>query len=492
MLDSPHRGGGMRSALGLIELVTFLSIPTISPAGQPVSFNSPVVFSAGNKPSSVTTGDFNHDGNLDLAVADAGGSNITIRLGNGKGGFSYEAAYTVGSGPASIVTGDFNGDGKLDLAVAIEGVYPNWGSTVAVLMGNGDGTFQAPVSYAVGTQPDSVAVGDFNRDGKLDLAVISVASATVSILVGNGNGTFRPAQFYSAGSFADAVAVGDFNGDGKPDLAISNSSVCSLGDQGYVSILLGNGDGTFQPPVGYVAGEGPIATAVADFNGDGKPDLAVVNNCSSDISIFIGNGDGTFQSQGSYFVYPNNPTAIAVGDFNGDGKPDLAVIDSDVSILLGNGDGTFQLFVSYWAGEANSAAVGDFTSDGKPDLVLTSSNNMVVILAGNGNGAFQQPLDYTVFTGNANYGSSWVAYGDFNRDGKLDLVVSISGFAEFGILLGNGDGTFQPAMIYGDPQGANSVTVGDFMETGSWIWRCPAPLTYTSCWETAMAHSSRQ
>jgi FG-GAP-like repeat len=128
----------MRSAIGLIGLPAVLLIPALCLAVPPVSFNSPAVFTAGNKPSSVVTGDFNRDGNLDLAVANIGGNNITIRLGNGKGGFAYEAAYTVGAGPASIIAGDFNGDGKLDLAVAIEGIYPNWSSTVAVLQGNGD------------------------------------------------------------------------------------------------------------------------------------------------------------------------------------------------------------------------------------------------------------------------------------------------------------------------------------------------------------------
>ena len=167
-----------------------------------------------------------------------------------------------GFSPYSVATGDFNGDGKLDLVVA------NNVSTVSVFLGNGDGTFQPAVNYAAGSSPKAVAVGDFNGDGKLDLAVANAFSNNVSILFGNGDGTFQPAVNYSVPCCPSSVALGDFNGDGKLDLVVTTNSA---------SVLLGNGDGTFQPALNYAAGSSPATVAVGDFNGDGKLDLAVTD-----------------------------------------------------------------------------------------------------------------------------------------------------------------------------------------------------------------------
>jgi len=249
---------------------------------------------------------------------------------------------------------------------------------VSILLGNGDGTFQAAVNYGVGSAPTSVAVGDFNGDGKLDLAVVNELSNNFSILLGNGDGTFQAAVNYGAGLSLFSVAVGDFNGDGKLDLAVAS------GGSDYVSVLLGNGDGTFKTAVQYVAGLEPISVAVADFNGDGKLDLAVANYESNNVSILLGKGDGTFQAAVDYGIgtenYPATPGSVAVGDFNGDGKLDLVVggVESDnvsvVSVLLGNGDGTFQAAVNYGAGAGQtSVAVGDFNGDGRLDLAAPAS-----------------------------------------------------------------------------------------------------------------------
>jgi len=280
---------------------------------------------------------------------------------------SAPSAFGVGAEPISVAVGDFNGDGKLDLAVANNG-----SNNVSILLGNGDGAFQAAADYGAGTEPYSVAVGDFNGDGKLDV-VVANEGGNVSILLGNGDGTFQAAVNYGAESEPTSVAVGDFNGDGKLDLAVANYGSSN------VSILLGNGDGTFKTAVNYGAGSSPYSVAVADFNGDGKLDLALVNLGSNNVRILLGNGDGTFRAAVDYGA-GLNPSSVAVGDFNGDGKLDLVVAnEGNVSILLGNGDGTFQTAVNYGSEIGASVAVGDFNGDGRLDLASPSADVSVLL-----------------------------------------------------------------------------------------------------------------
>ena len=417
------------------------------------TFQTAVSYGAGSYPYGVAVGDFNGDGKLDLAVADGGGG-VSVLLGNGNGTFQTAVGYGTGyAGATSVAVGDFNGDGKPDLAVA----SGFGGSGVYVLLGNGDGTFQGAVNYFAGYGSYGVAVGDLNGDGKLDLAVANQNSSTVSVLLGNGDGTFQTAISYDVGEAPYGVAVGDFNGDNKLDLVVANNG---MGNGGSASVLLGNGDGTMRAAPSYGAGNAPYWVTVGDFNGDGKPDLAVANWGGS-VSVLLGNGNGTFQAAVSYGT--GTSAFVAVGDFNGDGKPDLAVANQSggVSVLLGNGDGTFQAAVNYDpAAGSYSVAVGDFNGDGKPDLALANfSNNSVDVLLGNGDGTFQSPLTYSL--GQGLYPQS-VAVGDFNGDGKLDLVVA-DGYVT--VLLGNGDGTFQPPANY-NVGSSYSVTVGDLNGDG--------------------------
>jgi hypothetical protein len=308
-----------------------------------------------NQPIGMTVGDFNRDGITDLAVANhlcpasqgclPQHSDIAILLG---GGFSVSAEPLTGNPLGLITSGDFNGDGILDL-ITMNGATISTGPTISVLLGNGDGTFQAHTDLPIpgGVEPGSVATGDFNRDGHVDLAV--TASSNVSLLLGNGDGTFGTPISYNTGLSPAFVAVGDFNGDGKLDLAVSDPIASK------VSILLGNGDGTFLPPVDYSTDLSPESVVIADFDGDGKPDFAVAN--ATTVSIFLGNGDGTFRPK---VDYPAGAaiTSLTTGDYNGDGILDLAVSDSfcrakscgSVNVLLGKGDGTFQSHVDLAAG----------------------------------------------------------------------------------------------------------------------------------------------
>ena len=290
-------------------------------------------YATGRNPYAVTVGDFRGIGEYDLAVANYFNGTVSVLLGNGDGTFQKSTDYDVGSLPRAVAVGDFTGSGVADLVAAnyIDG-------TVSVLMGNGDGTFQPTRTIPVGGSPAAVTVADLNGDGLGDLVVTDDSAARVEVLMSNGDGTFQPPVSFAVGTTPRAVAAADLNGDGIPDLIVANQ------DSGNISVLLGNGDGTFQPAVSYAVGSGPISIAVADFNGDGAPDLAVANLYDSPgtVSVLLGNGDGTFQSALS-FNAGSYTAAVAVGDFNGDGRPDLAVAEGldpsgMVGILLNQGD----------------------------------------------------------------------------------------------------------------------------------------------------------
>ena len=299
----------------------------------------PNPLATGSVPYSLAAGDFNHDGNVDLVVtnfANGNPSTVSVFLGTGGGNFQTPVPYQVGPGPISVVTGDFNKDGFLDLAVANQGGGSN--PSVSILAGNGDGTFQSAVTYTVGTTDVAgVATGYFHNATDLDLAITSPSSDTVSVLLNNGNGTFGSAVAYATGSSGNhpvAVSAFDFDGDGKVDLAITNLNAKN------VAILRGNGNGTFQPRVTYPTTNGgffgPAAMTTGDFNGDGKVDLAITEQGNNRVSLLLGNGDATFQSP-LEFTTGNNATGVAAGDFNGDGRLDLAVAnhdDNNVSVML--------------------------------------------------------------------------------------------------------------------------------------------------------------
>jgi hypothetical protein len=353
---------------------------------------------------------------------------------------SFAAPIISSGGGVSLTVGDFNGDGKTDLVQCQGGGFDGDWFDISVVLGSGNGAFQAPTHYYAGRDPASVAVGDFNGDGKLDLAVADEVWG-VSVLLGNGDGTFGVATNFSVAKWTPGfIATGDFNGDGKLDLVAACYSWYDSGAETYTNgsilVLLGNGDGTFQVPVSYNAGMTPRSVAVGDFNGDGRLDLAVANSGSTNVSILLGNGDGAFRPAVNYGAGPR-PGVVAVGDFNGDGKPDLIVTDygsppdfnnGSVFVLMGNGDGTFQTAVSYAAGIAPvSVAVGDFNGDGRLDLAVANGwSTNVSILLGNGHGAFERPFSFSIGDRQLGDDAQSIAVGDFNHDGRPDLAVVVN------------------------------------------------------------------
>jgi Peptidase family M23/FG-GAP-like repeat len=323
--------------------------------------------------------------------------------------------FMTGSGPASVATGDFNGDGRLDLATAN---YSD--STVSVLLGTGDGTFLPKVDYQAAIDPWSVTVADLNGDGFADLAIAT--DSKVSILLGLGDGTFASEMdFPTDGRGGDAIVTGDFNHDGSTDLAVADAFTSN------VSILLGNGDGTFASPTLLNASLSVGSIVVRDFNGDGNLDLAFDDPSGQDVSILFGDGTGAFPSGSDFSTSPYSPISLAVADVNTDGKLDLlANLGGILGVLLGNGDGTFGSVQSYGMGSGGSGSdhnvvVGDFDSDGKLDVALVSSvvpNPVLSVLLGAGDGTFN---NQTNFDAPGAPGSTTT--GDFNGDGKLDLAV---------------------------------------------------------------------
>jgi HpiC1 cyclase/Bacterial Ig-like domain (group 3)/FG-GAP-like repeat/Viral BACON domain/Right handed beta helix region/CARDB len=332
------------------------------------------------------------------------------------GGFGTPVTNAIAGGASDSVIGDFNGDGKADLAVV---QYPV--NKVSILLGVGNGTFATHVDYDAGAEPSRIAAGDFNGDGKTDLVIASIStSGAVRILFGSGTGTFGSPVTYPLGSYTMDVAVGDFNLDGKADIvAVSLYS--------SVSIFIGKGDGTFQSSVPYGTGStGPVSRAVAvgDFNADGIPDIAAGNSTAGTIGILLGNGDGSFQTATT--VNAVNPQVLAIADMNGDGKEDVVTPNptsqTAVLVLLSNGNGTFQPYQSYNTNQNNGTGVltiADFNGDGRPDVVVSSSYNITTVMLNNGAGALSTLVDLTLVPG-----LSDAAIGDFNGDGLPDLAAA--------------------------------------------------------------------
>ncbi len=365
-------GANPRHAGPVAELVS-----TLDPA---YFFGAAASYPAGAGPQAVAVGDFNGDGRADAAIANWNDNTVSVLLGDGAGGLGTATPFAAGPTPTSIAVGDFNGDGRLDLAVANFG-----GPSVSIMLGNGAGGFGAPTQIALTAQlnPNAVVVGDFNSDGKADLAVAmsygfsNITPGHVAVLLGNGAGGFAAPANFAVGGSPNSVATGDFNGDGKADLAVANSLV------GTASVLLGDGTGAFAAAPDLIVDGRLNAIAVGDFNGDGKPDLALTVNTpvtnDAHVAILTGTGTGTF-GPASVFVLDRHGatlTGLTLADFDGDGRLDLAASDQGVGrafVLLGDGAGSFGTinYVVALPGAPAALAVGHFNGDGKPDLIAAT------------------------------------------------------------------------------------------------------------------------
>ena len=473
-----------------------------------------ILFSSAQQLLSSVTGDFNGDGVPDLVVSSP--TTSWILLGEGGGKFQTPQSVPVGGVIPKAV--DLNGDGKLDLVA-------NTGNELAIALGNGDGTFRTPVLYPV-QNSFSFAIADFNHDGRLDIAVGQIQASSIALFLGNGDGTFQNPITVNLPRQPYQLRTGDFNGDGRPDLAI-------LGYESPfgIAVLFGNGDGTFLPPVDLgstslrsidvadfngdgrtdiIAGYDPAAGAftllygqadgtfrtssvpggrfpsangvqASDLNGDGKPDIVVTYGIAKisgysaqpcGFGVLLNHGAGVFQQLPGPAI-PGQFNGFAVADVNGDGRPDLVSLALSVSLLgdgnfntvwfQGNGDGTFHNAarlpgVSPGLSDTVSA---DFNGDGKPDLVsVNATKGTISVRLGRGAGAFSLPVEFPAAAGN-----SLIAAGDFNGDGKLDIATSNG--TVVAVLPGNGDGTFQPAVVSHIKTGVTELLAADFNGDGA-------------------------
>jgi len=378
----------------IVAILIGLSAPAAVALDPPPFFLPPVTYTTDHGrlnfgPYTLAAADLNGDGKQDIVLSDGGGigniGSVLVFLGKGEGTFRPPVRYDSGGTSAdSVFVADVNGDNKPDILVAHCGQTLPSGpdcaleATVSVLLGKGDGTFRAAVSYGSGGfGAIAIAVADVNGDGKADMIVTNGISdvtgpdGSVGVLLGKGDGTFALAEVYdSGGQRASGVAISDVNGDGNPDLLVSNGS-------GVLGVLQGNGDGSFQPPVLYDEGDPNVfAMAVADVNKDGQLDVVVSSSGSNKIGVLLGNGDGMFKPVVMFASGTGVSWVPVIADVNGDGNLDVVVphyFDGQVGLLLGNGDGTYQKAIPYSVNgsSASSLAVADFNGDGLPDLVVT-------------------------------------------------------------------------------------------------------------------------
>jgi hypothetical protein len=430
-------------------------------------FQPPETFDIDPDPIAIQAIDLGN-GVIDLAVADQSTGHVTILAGDGKGGFSFGPVLNGGSSPVAMAAGQLD-LGYSDLIVANQ-ANPDTGlgQGLSIFQYDGAGGFELAATIPLASAPQALVAGDFGN-GHLDLAIANFIDNDITVLLGNGDGTFQSIpSTYAVGSDPVAIVATSLRDDGRLDLVTANQN------SDDISVLLGNGDGTFGPQVRYQAGSAPVALVAGDYSGDGRPDLAIADSATSDIAVLIGRGDGTFDDQGRNPV-GNGPIGAVTADLNHDGHVDIIstnTYSNNISVLMGNGDGTFQGAESFPAGEGPTAlAVGDFNGDGRLDVAVADSGNGdiahegVSILLGNGDGTFQAP----VFRTTAGSYPASIAVGDFTGDGVLDLAVANSFSDDVSILLGDGLGGFPTELTVPLGNQASepvSIVAGDFTGDG--------------------------
>jgi hypothetical protein len=426
--------------------------------------------------SAILASDFNHDGIADLALAIPGTKQLAVLSGNGDGSFASPVFYSVGGNPAAILSADLDEDGAADLIAANQG-----SNTFSVLMGKGDGSFGSAQDFVTGRGPVAFAVGDFYQDGHIGVAVLNHDDATITVPRGNGDGTFRAARAYTVNQQPRSVVSGDLAGNHRPDLVVSSSCESNTScTHGTASVLIAGDNGSYHFAGSYPLGAGPVALALADMDGDKKQDIVALNHTDHTVSIFSGLGSGNFQ-QAYTLSLASAPLAIAIADFNNDGRPDLAIIGDcgtsncsqpgTLEIFYGAASGSFRSGPSYPLGYMPSAiAIADINGDKHLDIVV--ANRCGKSAACNTSGSASVFLGTTSEQWKAGAdldlgkSPSSIALADLGSRGTSDLVVSHDTENTVTTLRGNGDGTFQAATSYPAGASPNSLAVADFNGDG--------------------------
>jgi hypothetical protein len=428
-------------------------------------------------PSSLVVADFNHDGKADVAIAYGNANSAGILFGHGNGTFEPGATYKVGSGPTSILAADLRETGALDLITVNQAA-----NTFSVLRANGDGTFHPAVDFVSGNVPVGAVVGNFTGSGHADIATFNAQTKSIAINAGNGDGTFVAARSYPSGGLEHkSIAAGDLNGDGRTDLVVSNlcgeDAICS--GQGNARVFLAQADGTYRFAATYPLPSGPMAVGLADLKGDHILSLVVLNHDDNSMTILPGNGDGSFgEAQNS--PLSGSPRALLVGDFNHDGKADLAIASDcgantcphpgSLNLLLGRGDGTFTETASYTTGFAPvSIASGDLRGTGHADLVVANrcgedtsckSQGTASVFLNDGQARLTPGTGFSI--GSA---PSSIAIGRLSGAG-LDLAVAQSGTDTVAVFHSNGNGGFGSPALSPVGSAPSSVTIADTRAIG--------------------------
>ncbi|CAF4839652.1 unnamed protein product [Rotaria sp. Silwood1] len=414
----------------------------------------------------VIVSDFNNDNILDIAVANYGGNNVGILLGYGNGTFSAQKTLFTGyrSAPSWVAIGDFNKDGLLDIAVANSGT-----NNLGIFLSHGNGNFASQITFPTGlnSMPRSLATGDFNDDSLLDIVVANYFGDNIGILLGRSNGTFATQKTLYTGNHSApfSVAIDDFNNDSLLDIAVANSGTNNLG------IFLGYGNESFAPQMTYSTGDNsiPLRLTIGDLNNDNRPDIVVTNYGANNVGIFFGYDDGSFTQQMTVATgNGSKPNAVAIGNLNTNNRSDIIVANfqsNDVMILLRDSSQGFLSMTTYSIGtdsHPQSMIIADFNNDSHLDIIVANyGNDNIGILCGYGNGNFMKPITYT--TGNGSQPCS-IAVGDFNNDSLLDIVVANAGTNNLCIFVGYGNGTCSTITPYltEDSSLPYSVAVSDF------------------------------
>ncbi len=428
-------------------------------------------------PTGIVAGDFNHDGLTDLAVVNAGSGTVSVLLSQGNGSFTpstVRVGPASGTGAAAIIAMDVLGNGSLDLLTG--NVLQN---NLAVLINNGNGTFQPVQNYAVPNGPAYLAAGDFNLDGKPDLAVTQTGGASVSVLINNTLPTPYPsARNFLAphtltnghGNMADGVVAADFNHDGLPDIAATYL------EDNAVRVLAGAGGGNFEAASVYPVGKQPYSVTTGDLNNDGYSDLVTANAGDDTISVLMnnGNGSGTFAAANNLQV-GRIPYQVAIGDLNGDGIPDLAVTDygdNTVTILYGPFNTGFQIAqLLPTCANPYGVVIGDFRHTGQNDIAVTCYHTaQMEVFLNNGMLPFQPPPQQTTFQSpeifSTDSNPTSLVVGDFNRDGNLDIVTGNSTANNISFFAGQGNGSFAAGVTSPSLNFPDSIAAGDINGDG--------------------------